>query len=614
MRNVMALILGMLLFANVAVAQMAQEKHYSQEQPKMIASYEQFKRIPILDDGRMKPLDTYARNLLLRFSGKETIEGQAAIVWFAKVLFAFDQVKENKVFLINNPDIATALSLNIDSKRRYSFEQLQKSVRKLSQLAKAARSIEPKNQSIVEQEIIRLYANVELCAGLSQVMLFTFPHPDFNGTSYLDVALQAKTLHQATAELTRKKSTEWTDQERSSLALAKSFFHWSTTYTELPLTLIPSSINPSIWLNPWEAILKDFKNEQTRALLDDWQKMTASFWVGDQVKFDMAVNHYLENIQLRLPKKEQKLLKTFSIELAYHAWMPFLWSKMLYIIAFISFMASLLSWPRFWYQIAWIAVLAGLVPHVLALAARIIIMGRPPVSSLYETFIFVALISVILGVFVERINRQWLGIIVAAISGAAFLFIAERYSTEGDTLKVLVAVLNSNFWLATHVTTITMGYAATCVAGILGHIWLIQACFVQYRPKLQNTYNVMMIMLGIALTLTFLGTNLGGIWADQSWGRFWGWDPKENGALMIVLWSAMLFHARIAKLIGPLGMAVGNALGVIVVMWAWFGVNLLSIGLHSYGFTSGIATVLMIYVACELIFLGITFYFAKKNA
>ena len=178
---------------------------------------------------------------------------------------------------------------------------------------------------------------------------------------------------------------------------------------------------------------------------------------------------------------------------------------------------------------------------------------------------------------------------------------------------MLVAVLNSNFWLATHVTTITMGYAATCVGGLLGHIWLLQAVFGKDSGTLNKTYKTTLGILGVALTLTFLGTNLGGIWADQSWGRFWGWDPKENGALMIVLWTAMLFHAKVAEMIGPLGLAVGAVIGMMVVMWAWFGVNLLSVGLHSYGFTSGVATSLIIYAVFEIVFVTLTTWCVSRK-
>jgi ABC-type transport system involved in cytochrome c biogenesis permease subunit len=241
-------------------------------------------------------------------------------------------------------------------------------------------------------------------------------------------------------------------------------------------------------------------------------------------------------------------------------------------------------------------------------------MQRPPVTSLYETFIFVAFTAVLLGIYIERLHQKWLGIITGSIGGIVLLFIASRYSADGDTMQMLVAVLNSNFWLATHVLTITLGYGATCVAGIVGHVWLVQKLMKQQQVQLDHTYRIMLGMLALALMLTFLGTNLGGVWADQSWGRFWGWDPKENGALMIVLWIAMQLHMKVSKMIGAFGMAITSVLGVVVVVWAWFGVNLLSIGLHSYGFTSGVFTGLMLYLAIEVIFLLMTIIGIKMVA
>jgi hypothetical protein len=77
---------------------------------------------------------------------------------------------------------------------------------------------------------------------------------------------------------------------------------------------------------------------------------------------------------------------------------------------------------------------------------------------------------------------------------------------------------------------------------------------------------------------------LGGVWADQSWGRFWGWDPKENGALLIVLWCAIILHARWGDYIGQRGLMVMAIFGNVITSFSWFGVNMLGIGLHSYGF------------------------------
>lgn len=578
----------------------------------LIKHFDSFKQIPILDNGRIKPLDTYARNLLIQFSGKDTFEGKSAIAWLAAVFFNVDKTKADKVFLINNPDIAVALGIETSPHRRYSYNDLEKSIPKLIELARAARNITEKQRSIVENEIIRVFENMELYVDLSHEFSFALPADDFNGESFLDTALKSDDMARSIKGIEALDESQWSSKQRQTMMLLSSLFHWSLTYKNLPLTLIPKA-GEEVWLSPWDTIANNFKNNQTRQILLLWEKMLSSYNSGMQIEFDMATAQYLELVHKRLSSDEAKKTRTFGLELMYNNWRPFLIAKIFYILTFILFCASFMSKARFWYVLSWVTLLAGFIPHTLALIARIVIMARPPVTSLYETFIFVSFIGVLLGIIIERVNKQWLGIVVASISGVVLLFIASKYSAEGDTLKMLIAVLNSNFWLSTHVTTITMGYGATCVAGILGHIWLIQASTKASKETLNNTFSVMMGILGLSLTLTFIGTNLGGIWADQSWGRFWGWDPKENGALMIVLWSTLLFHLRIAKLVGSLGMAVGTVLGMIVVMWAWFGVNLLSIGLHSYGFTSGVANSLLSYVICEIIFISITLSIIKSQ-
>ena len=95
--------------------------------------------------------------------------------------------------------------------------------------------------------------------------------------------------------------------------------------------------------------------------------------------------------------------------------------------------------------------------------------------------------------------------------------------------------------------------------------------------------------LCFAIFFSFVGTVLGGLWADDSWGRFWGWDPKENGALMIVAWNALVLHARWGGLVGDRGLAMLAVWGNAVTAWSFFGVNELGKGLHSYGFTEGVA-------------------------
>ena len=143
------------------------------------------------------------------------------------------------------------------------------------------------------------------------------------------------------------------------------------------------------------------------------------------------------------------------------------------------------------------------------------------------------------------------------------------------------AVLDTNFWLATHVVVVTIGYSATFFAGFLGAGWLLGGGRTRHGPGLAKMIYGVVCFASLA---SFVGTVLGGIWADQSWGRFWGWDPKENGAALIVLWNLTLLHARWGGLVRDRGVAVLAVGGNIVTAWSWFGTNMLGVGLHSYGF------------------------------
>jgi ABC-type transport system involved in cytochrome c biogenesis permease subunit len=583
---------------------------------------EYFKSVPVLQEGRIKPLDTYARNLLVQFSGRDYADRIGATAWLAKLLFTPANTIDDKIFLINDPEIATALNVKPESGRRYSFAELKDSYARLMQLKDQANNIDERQRSLVENEIIRVAENVELYVDFTNEFLWAFPDPDFtitsgdikqqlglplgqNQFSFYDMASRADRIKALLIGLKGKASNQIPVSQQELMMAVNNMFRWSKQYQNLPFTVIPVT-GSSDWFSPWDAISQGFSDEQTRKLLGLWYQMARAYSAGDFMALDMSAQQYLDAVKDSLSEPQTKVVAKFPLELAYNAAMPFVWARVFYILSFIFFIISFVFCKKVWYALGLLSVVGGFIPHMLGLLARVIIMGRPPVTNLYETFIFVGFITVLLGLGIEYFNRRWLGIMTAAISGTILLFIAGRYSAEGDTLKMLVAVLNSNFWLATHVTTITMGYGATCVAGVLGHIWLIQAGLGKKQEVLENTYKTTLGIMGVALTLTFLGTNLGGIWADQSWGRFWGWDPKENGALMIVLWLAILFHAKYALMIDALGLAIGCVIAMMVVMWAWFGVNLLSIGLHSYGFTSGIANALIVYAIFEVLFIIFT--------
>jgi ABC-type transport system involved in cytochrome c biogenesis permease subunit len=190
-------------------------------------------------------------------------------------------------------------------------------------------------------------------------------------------------------------------------------------------------------------------------------------------------------------------------------------------------------------------------------------------------------------------------------------------------------VLDTNFWLATHVVVVTLGYASTFVAGLLAVVYIVLGLFtplltqklqpaggtipsktsVQAKPvgQIEIGKALAKMVYGIACFATlfsFTGTVLGGIWADQSWGRFWGWDPKENGALLIVLWNAIILHARWGGLVRDRGLMNLAVFGNIMTSFSWFDVNMLGIGLHSYGFMDSAFKWLILFGGSQLVVIG----------
>jgi ABC-type transport system involved in cytochrome c biogenesis permease subunit len=227
---------------------------------------------------------------------------------------------------------------------------------------------------------------------------------------------------------------------------------------------------------------------------------------------------------------------------------------------------------------------------------------------LYETVLFITAVAVVTALSMEWVNRQRVALALGSALGVLGVFLANKYEIrEGaDTMPSMAAVLDTNFWLATHVTTISMGYAAGLLAGALAHVYLLGKLFGVKREEPRFYTGLSRMVYGalcFSLFFSVLGTVLGGIWANESWGRFWGWDPKENGALMIVLWQLTILHARMGGIVRDFGVNLAAVAGAVIVAFSWFGVNLLGVGLHSYGFTSGIYRALLAFYVIETVVL-----------
>lgn len=473
-----------------------------------------------------------------------------------------------------------------------------------------------------DKEFLRIFNNFQSYVQLVDSMQFFHYNRDFSlveassakklgldgqNNSLFEVISQVDKLETEMKKVEKLSSKELNSFQIEVVQLTMNLYKWIELHKsfeqiypeETSLAIIYDEINK--WQSPWQLLLDKSRKQKDEIYL--LESMHQAYQNDNQVLFNTATITFNKLIYSKLKATNTKPAKT-NLELSYNSLKPFFNAKLLYGLAFLLLMIGTITLSKPLNQISLVLNFLGFGIHSAGILMRIFILERPPVSNLYETFIFVAWICVILGLITHFVIKDSnLGSLLASISGLALLLISAKFAAEGDTLEVLIAVLDSNFWLSTHVIAITVGYAGTIAAGLVGHIYLVRKMLGHNQKDLDKLHNNIYGILAFGICFSVLGTLLGGIWADQSWGRFWGWDPKENGALLIVLWTAALFHARMSGMIKKDGLALGSVVGAVIVMISWFGINLLGVGLHSYGFTSGIATAFYAYIGFELIFI-----------
>ena len=587
--------------------------------------------IPIQEGGRIKPLDTYARNQALAFYGKRKIkhENLSAIDWLLNLFTNPDKGLEQQIFNIRNPEVVNALELEwTNNFHKYSYNEIYPGVENQLTLIRSIFEKKEKDRDTFESQFAELYQNImkyrEIVSSLSCLLpLFTVYSPETaeslhispgQSTSYAHIMSHRASLFDASQGILTKPENEWSETEREIALLLYNLQQASADEFAKALKIIPPSKNDStgLWISPWELFDgREIEPHQDK-IIKSLEKFLLARFQNDVSAQNAALKSYKAGV-LSYPGERIN----FSV-LKNESWLNkanlFTNSLVFYLLGFIFLGISWMIRPTLFRRIAFCSLILGFLLHTYGIFLRMVIMSRPPISTIYETVIFVGFVIVLFSLVIEYIRQDGLGVFLGSISGAMLHYVGFGYAADGDTLEMLVAVLNSNFWLATHVTTIILGYGTSLMAGLIGHLYLIEKIRVpKDSARLKSIYNNMFGVTLIALFFTLFGTILGGIWADQSWGRFWGWDPKENGALLIVLWQLMMVHMRLSGLAKPDKFALGMVLNNIIVIMAWFGVNLLSIGLHSYGFVSGIAVNIILFTIFELVTGFGTYYWARSK-
>ncbi len=583
-----------------------------------VTDYSAFRTIPVVHEGRVKPLDTFARQLLVRLYGQDTLDNRTAIEWLAETIFRPDNLITQPIVRIEDKRLVAALGLEQQEHDLYSFEAVAEAFEPQRKVIFALVQKGEEALSTYEKDFLELYVTIHDYSQTLRALTLILPSnitlsPDYSekigmtdeASTYLDWLKRKKRIT-ADAEAAAKKHGKnldaYTEEEKQAALAAFQIANIENTGQQnMYLRIIPDfSGDATQWYAPWALLLEGYGSPQGSALLKDWQQLAHAYLMHDAQKWHTAA----EGIKAKTTHARMVDDWQLSLEVLYHRMQPMLWILVCYGLALAGFIAA--ASKRISPFPASVCLVLGVCLHCAVIVARIAILERPPVSTLYESVLFVSLIAVLLGIAADRKSVHYEGRLMACFLGIGLLLVSSLFVSGGDSLGVVIAVLNTNFWLATHVICITVGYGGALVAGSMAHLYLWN--------RAQHIGSKLRGATLIALLFTAIGTILGGIWADQSWGRFWGWDPKENGALAIVLWLVWVLHGKITGHLNAIGFATALAVTNIIVALSWFGVNLLNVGLHSYGFTDKAALGLLAFCLMEILIIIMLTVRAKRRS
>ncbi len=619
----------------------------------------EFGRLPVLLAGRIQPFDSVARNALLqmRSTGDVPLEvvpswmfwhhpkKLKATEWLLEVMTRPETADTRPIFLIHHPDLLGELKLQDKGMeksglRYYSFKDLEPVLKDIGEQSEKAGEVKSEVQSTFQKQVLKLANALQLYQRL-KVTLQPEGVEDFAG----ELTELQRNLGPARAAAQASETGGAVDKEALG-RLAQPLQHFELM-KRFGYALVVPPLDPAKgrerWQNAGASLAESVGTGEIHPAMKQLAAIATAYRQNKPEDFNRAVAGYREWLK---PNFEKELRKG-GAEFYFNDTKAFLHATIIYICALVLAAVAILTFtvvPNLSESLRrsafYLVLLAGAV-HTFGLVFRMALEGRPPVTNLYSSAIFIGWATMIFGVVIERIYRVGIGSLVASLAGFITLLIAHNLALGGDTMEMLRAVLDTNFWLATHVVVITLGYASTFFAGLLAILYIFLGVFTPLltqklsaaqspgslsasaiNPSVQHSSNPGIratppVELGKALSkmvygvvcfatlFSFVGTVLGGIWADQSWGRFWGWDPKENGALLIVLWNALLLHARWGGLVRDRGIMNLAIFGNIVTSFSWFGVNMLGIGLHSYGFMEEAFKWLMIFMVSQFAIIGL---------
>ena len=591
-----------------------------QPPPDKDFAFTEFGKLPVTANGRIVPLDSLARNSLLEIREKQTINTEpwkgwnekpkilSASEWLANVMMNATVADEWPAFRVDNPDLVSLLKLpekdaakHSDGKH-FSWNQIMPAMEAFQRENERVQKVESASRTAYENAVAKMHQRLIVYARLKNAVQ-PAGAPDWPA----ELAAFEKMIPAGVAAVKAQQAGQKFDQtDFTAFAAYIQDFQFMSSL-EPPLILPPNGARE--WRRMGDALLDAPRGVAVDEAIRDYAKMAGALAANQPDEFNSALKDY----NSMLVPTQTKALAKARAEVFFNQMEPFYNAMVIYVLAGLL---AIFSWFNLSETLrrssVWLIGLAFVI-HTTGLIYRMVLEGRPPVTNLYSSAIFIGWGAVLLGLILEKFHKNGIGAVVSAGIGFITLIIAHHLALEGDTMEMMRAVLDTNFWLATHVVAVTVGYASTFVAGFLALIYIVRGVFTKTLDEVTGKSLARMVygIVCFATLFSFVGTVLGGIWADQSWGRFWGWDPKENGALIIVLWNALILHLRWGGIIRERGLINCAIFGNIVTAWSWFGVNMLGIGLHSYGFTEAAFKWLVLFVVSQLAFIALGLLPAK---
>lgn len=616
-----------------------------------------FAAIPVQETGRIKPLENIASYRLLRFRARRSLwltdsgemdgkplvdpatqkpitkEGGKpvklnAVEWMLMSWFRPDIGRIVPLFKVDNSSAISELGLTAKAKRdQYTYAEIEPARQLLMQKMGEYRDIPARKQTPEQRMIVQLAANFldyEMITGHFDFIRKPLGEkPEGLPAGVSQPVRLSQSLNTFVAAIRANNGPPMQIPWFRAFAQAALGAMMSGNPEQQYRIFPPAAGQGNVWNGPGEMIFgainsdKDVTADQL-AWLGLYEEVYLA--LPDATKFKTAAKTLLVKIQDAAKARGEGQYVALEQHLMRADY--FFYAQWIFLVGFIAVALTWVSPGSSFEKLsklsAWLLLGAATALAVTGVVIRCIIMQRPPITTLYETILFIGASCALLGLIAEWITKRGLGLLVAAIGGTACMFLSIQFeaSEATDTLQQLQAVLITNFWLSTHVPMINLGYAACMVAALISMIYFIQRIFGLYKTGEGDARLLTRVAYGFIATglfLSLVGTVLGGIWANYSWGRFWGWDPKENGALMIVLMCLVILHARLGGYIREIGLHCCNLILGCIVIFSWFGVNQLGVGLHAYGFTDGIWPKIYAYWLSQLVLLGYGVFLALSD-